>query len=411
MKNKLLLLLSISFSSLLATAQWSPAPGFPGVAKSKSTAFTIGDKIYVMGGVDNAAGVLKDFWEYDIPSNTWTHKADFPGPERYGAVSFVINNKGYIATGGNDFGYLDDLWEYNPSTSSWIQKTGLPAGQAQHENQRREAYAFVIGNKAYLGGGDGFVFGPNSTTNIAFNDLWEYDPATNSWITKANIPAVGKDFSIGVAINNKGYAGLGCNVDQTINQHDFWEYDPILNTWTAKANFPTNFTVDAGAFVLNSTLYVTGGVNLNPVSLSNQFYKYDPVNNLWTSLPVFNGGAIAGEFAVSTGSRAFAGTGYHANITTRNDFWEFTISSAVIENNLTENISRIYPNPASDFIVVSVNAAISDQTYVISDIYGRNVQQGKLTEGSTKIDISALLAGTYILKSERINDSIKFLKK
>jgi N-acetylneuraminic acid mutarotase len=414
MKTKLSILLIAFLWSLSASAQWSSRASFPGIAKSKSTAFTIADKIYMMGGVDNAAGVHKDFWEYDIPSDTWTHKPDFPGPERYGAVSFVINNKGYIATGGNDFGYLDDLWEYNPVTSSWVQKTGLPAGQAQHENQRREAYSFVIGNKAYLGGGDGFVFAPNSTTNIAFSDLWEYDPVTNIWITKANIPAGGKDFSIGVAINNKGYVGLGCNVDQTINQKDFWEYDPVSDTWTAKANFPTNFTVDAGAFVLNSNLYLAGGVNLNPVSLSNQFYKYDPINDSWTLLTAFNGGAIAGAFAVSTGTSAFAGTGYHANITTRNDLWEFTIATGINENILrAENISRVYPNPASDFIAVSMNSSLPGSTYIISDIYGRSVLQGKLTGEKTEIDISALSAGTYILKMGDNNNQItnKFLKK
>src|SRR6185295_3669230 len=110
--------------SAAASAQWVQRANFPGTSRSKATAFTIGDKIYVMGGVSNSAVVLHDFWEYDIPSNTWTVKPNFPGPERYGATSFVINNKGYIATGGNDFGYLDDLWEYNPLTSAWIQRTG-----------------------------------------------------------------------------------------------------------------------------------------------------------------------------------------------------------------------------------------------------------------------------------------------
>src|SRR5258706_1032394 len=413
MKTKLLTLLSMLLVSLAVSAQWSPRANFSGIAKSKSTAFTISGKIYVMGGVDNSANILKDFWEYDIASNTWTHKPDFPGPERYGAVSFVLNNKGYIATGVNDFGYLDDLWEYNPVTSSWVQKTGLPAGQPQHENQRREAYAFVIGNKAYLGGGDGFVFGPNSTNNIAFSDLWEYDPATDSWIQKADIPDfLGRDFSIGVSINNKGYAGLGCNVQETINHPGFWEYDPISNSWTAKANFPSNYTVDAGAFVLDSALYVVGGVNLNPVGLSNQFCKYDPVTDSWTQLSAFNGAAIAGEFAVSTGIRAFAGTGYHANLTTRNDLWEFTIPSVINENNLQENISTIYPNPASDFITVVMNPSLTGSPYVISDICGRTVLNGKLTAESGNINISELSGGTYILKvGERTQYSNKFLKK
>ncbi len=413
MKTKLPILLSMLLLSLTVSAQWTQRANFSGIAKSKSTAFTIGNKIYVMGGVDNVATVLNDFWEYDIPSDTWTQKPNFPGPERYGAVSFVLNNKGYIATGGNDFGYLDDLWQYDPATSTWTPKTGLPAGQAQHENQRREAYAFVIGNKAYLGGGDGFVFGPNSTSNIAFSDLWEYDAATDSWIQKASTPDfVGRDFSIAASINNKGYVGLGCNVQININHSSFWEYDPISNSWTAKANFPTNFTVDAAAFVLNSTLYVAGGVIVNPVSLSSQFYKYNPATDSWTLLSVFNGGAIAGAFAISTGTTAFMGTGYHANLTTRNDLWEFTIPTGINENSLhAENISTIYPNPASDRITVLVSSALSGSTYFISDMYGRNVLSGNLTSESSSINISELAAGAYILKVGEQNQlSNKFFK-
>lgn len=412
MKLKVCIALILFLLSLKAPAQWIQKANFPGTAKAKSTAFTIGSKIYVMGGVDNAVNVLNNFWEYDIPSNTWTQKPDFPGPERYGAVSFVINNKGYIATGANDFGYLDDLWEYNPATDAWLQKIGLPAGSAQHENQRREAYSFVIGNKAYVGGGDGFVFGPNSTGNIAFYDLWEYNPASDSWIQKADVPSfVGKDFSIAVTINNKGYVGLGCNVDQTINHQDFWEYDPVSDSWTAKASFPTVYTVDAAAFVLGSDLYVAGGVDLNPVGLSSQFYKYNPVTDSWTLLSAFNGGAIAGAFAVSTGTTAFMGTGYNANLVTRNDLWEYTVLTGIDANNLPANFSDVvFPNPANNFINVQMNSILPGTVYSINDVEGKHVLQGELKEENSKINISELPAGLYILKVGQ-QQAYKFLKK
>lgn len=287
--------------SLSGSAQWLQKANFPGTSKAKSTAFTIGNKIYVMGGVDNFSNILKDFWEYDIPSDSWTQKPNFPGPERYGATSFVLNNKGYIAIGGNDFGYLDDLWEYDPLTGNWNQKTGLPAGSPQHENQRTESWSFVVNNKAYLGGGEGFVFGPNGTSNIAFYDIWEYNPVTDTWMQKSDIPDfIGRDMSVAGSVNNKGYVGLGCNVQQNINRQSFWEYDPSTDTWTSKSNFPSIYTTDAGSFVLNSELYVVGGVRFNPVGLSGQFYKYEPVTDTWTALSNFNGGAIAGEFCIST---------------------------------------------------------------------------------------------------------------
>lgn len=412
MKLKFVIALSILFLSLKAPAQWIQKANFAGTAKAKSIAFTIGNKIYVMGGVDNSVNILNNFWEYDILSDTWTQQPDFPGPERYGAVSFVLNNKGYIATGANDFGYLDDLWEYDPAIGSWIQKTGLPATTAQHENQRREAYTFVIGNKAYVGGGDGFVFGPNSTSNIAFYDLWEYDALSDSWTQKADVPNfVGKDFSVAGVINNKAYVGLGCNVDQTINHQDFWEYDPISDFWTAKASFPSNFTVDAAAFVLNSDLYVAGGVNLNPVSLSNQFYKYDPATDSWTQLSAFNGGAIAGAFAVSTGITAYMGTGYNASIVTRNDLWEFTVLTGITQNNLPAGISaQVFPNPASDFINVKMNSALPETVYSITDVEGKKVLQGEFVKENSKINISALPAGVYILRAGQ-QEVHKFLKK
>jgi len=395
--------LLLSVNSVMA--QWMARASFPGVSRAKATAFTIGSKIYVLGGVTNSSAILDDFWEYDITLNTWTQKPNFPGPERYGAVSFVIGNKGYVATGGNDFGNLDDMWEYNPSTGLWLQKTGMPAGSAQHENQRTEAFSFVIGNKAYIGGGTGWVFMPNSTVSIAFFDLWEYDPVFDSWTSKSDIPDfTGRNMSIGVAVNNKGYVGLGCNVDQNINHHSFWEYDPLTDNWTSKSDFPTNFTTDAGAFELNSELYVVGGVNLAPVSLSGQFYKYEPATDQWTALTNFNGGAIAGEFAVSTGTSAFIGGGYNSNINTRNDLWEFTSGTTGINDYHTKESVSVYPIPATDYINIRGNLDID--FVEIFDISGRFIFKEVFFSGSVNID--HLESGAYKLKLTMQDGSIAF---
>src|SRR4051812_7010848 len=94
-------LLYTLFFLTTASAQWQSRANFPGTAKAKSTAFTIGNKVYVVGGVNNLGAELSDFWEYDIPSNTWAMKTAFPGGARYGAASFVINNLGYVGTGGS----------------------------------------------------------------------------------------------------------------------------------------------------------------------------------------------------------------------------------------------------------------------------------------------------------------------
>jgi N-acetylneuraminic acid mutarotase len=399
MKLQFTTLLCALLLAFTAPAQWVQSTGFPGVARARSTAFTIDGKIYVMGGYASTGQALSDFWEYDIATAVWTQKPSFPGPARYGAASFVIGASGYIATGANDNGYLDDLWQYNTLTNSWSPEVGLPAGQAQHENQRTEAFAFSIGQKAYLGGGEGFVFGPNSTNNYAFPDLWEYDPNANTWTEKTGFPDfVGRDMAIAAVIGNKAYIGLGCNVGQTINNPGFWEYVPATDTWTSKAGFPTNFTTDAAGFVFNSEFYVVGGVNLNPVSLSSQFYKYDPALDTWAQAGSFTGGAIAGAFAVATDSNVFAGTGFDGSLNPRNDIWKFpatTIPNGIstIGNN-TGNRFDIYPNPANDHISIISSHPIS--VIEIYDMAGRLLI--KQTSNFEKVDVKALTEGIYSLK-------------
>ncbi len=411
MKIKLPALFLLLFFSVSAFGQWTTRANFPGVARAKATTFAIDDKIYVVGGITNSSLILNDFWEYSISTNTWTQKPNFPGPERYGAVGFVLGNTGYIATGGNDNGHLDDMWQFDPLTSQWTQRTGLPASQAQHENQRAESYSFVINNKAYIGGGNGWVFGANSTNNIAFTDLWEYNPGTNSWTTKANLPDQGKNMAIAQVINGKAYVGLGCNVDQTVNHKSLWEYDPTTNTWSAKADFPTNFTTDAASFVLNSTMYVVGGVNLNPVGLSNQFYKYDATLDSWTLLPVFNGNAIAGEWSATAGSSAFVGGGYTGSIVTRNDVWEYAAATTAInENTFSEKDGVvIYPNPASDFLqILSAKNIISVEGF---DVSGKKVFS--YNSNYQNLEINNLTPGIYSIRytfSDGKSGSNRFIK-
>lgn len=395
MRSKLLFLLLLLIGIGSASAQWIQRANFNGTSRAKSTSFTIGDKIYVLGGVDANGSVLGGFFAYDIPTNTWTQLPAFPGPDRYGATAFVLNNKGYVATGGNDFGFLDDLWQYDPVAGTWQQKTGLPGLSAQRENQRREAFSFVINGRAYLGGGDGWVFGANSTNNYAFMDLWEYNPLNDHWIQKASVPDYGKDFSIGVAVNGKGYVGLGCDVTQTVNRQSFWEYDPAMNSWTPKTDFPSPASTDCGAFVLDSAIYVVGGVKLTPVAISSQVYRYDIPSDTWTQLAAFNGGSIAGPFAASNGSSAFIGTGYNSNVVPVNKMWEFSLPTNVNDGNVNHDThTTVYPNPATDFI--SINADEKIFSVEIMDLSGKIISS--VVNDFNRIDLSEYASGIYMIK-------------
>ncbi len=101
----------------------------------------------------------------------WSSLTEFPGSARRGSVSFVIGDKAYICT-GNDGELLNDLWEYDPSSDSWLRLEDLPGAG------RFEAVGMSDGEKGYIVTGqtdDGYV-----------KELWSYSVETG--ITEALLP-------------------------------------------------------------------------------------------------------------------------------------------------------------------------------------------------------------------------------
>src|SRR5206468_1754930 len=82
---------------------------------------------------------------------------------------------------------------------------------------RVDSRAFSLCNKGYYGTGDG------SGSNL--NDFWQYEPVTDKWTRKADVPGPshGRDEDAAFAIGNKGYFGLGSDWGL---YRDFYEYAP-----------------------------------------------------------------------------------------------------------------------------------------------------------------------------------------
>ena len=87
---------------------------------SASLSFTIGDITYIAGGMSKTGGALASTYRFDPANNSITRVADnfryttFQGE----AVSFVLNDKGYIVESGNIHQYdpIADIWTtFNPT--------------------------------------------------------------------------------------------------------------------------------------------------------------------------------------------------------------------------------------------------------------------------------------------------------
>jgi len=159
---------------------WTQKADFGGTSRDGAIGFSIGSKGYIGTGQDFNDNYYKDFWEYNQANNTWTQKAFFGGSARTGAVGFSIGSKGFIGTGLNGtfpYSELKDFWEYNPISDSWTQKADLEGPE------RWEAIGLSNSTKGFIGTGQGqgdylidfWEYLPNSGVSVA-------EPSQASWI-------------------------------------------------------------------------------------------------------------------------------------------------------------------------------------------------------------------------------------
>jgi N-acetylneuraminic acid mutarotase len=235
--------------------------------------------------------------------NEWTKKPNLPAEARHRAAGAMVGDKCYIGTGhynANAVSEFKDWWEFDPSTNSWTQKADVPG------IGRYGAYYFADAKKVFVGMG-------KSSWNF-FNDFYSFDPITNTWTTLAPFPGGGRATGVSVYCKNKGYVGLGYGNGQP---NDWWEYDIATNVWTPKAPFPGGGRLSPFWFTLNDKCYVGTG------SHTQDMFEYDPATNLWTPKANFPGGPRheVGGFAFM--GKGYAGTGLDWNGNDYKDFWVY----------------------------------------------------------------------------------------
>jgi N-acetylneuraminic acid mutarotase len=209
--------------------------------------------------------MLASVYAFAQDQYAWRQLTSLPAVGRHRACGCSIGNRGYIGLGhinnwNNSINY-DDWWEYDPGTDSWMQKANYPMGGRYH------AIAFSIGNYAYVGTG--------SDWNGDHDDMWRYSPATNLWSPIPPVPGGPRSGAVALTANGKGYVMLGDF------QNDIWEYDPSTNAWSARPSSPVTGYSSVGA-VYNGKIYVG-------VGSGTSWAEYNPANGQWTMKATFPG--------------------------------------------------------------------------------------------------------------------------
>ncbi|HSZ32453.1 MAG TPA: hypothetical protein VK772_04035 [Puia sp.] len=180
--------------------------GFPGAKRSEAVAFGIANRGYIGTGFDGADG-LADFYSYDPTADSWTN-IGYPGHKKYGAVSFTFNNQGYIVTGVDSGTMQTDFWTFNPNseTAQWTQLRHISNYSSDSYDDgytniaRWNAGSFVIGNKGYVATGENGVY---------YTYLWEYDFASDLWTQKTPFEGPATTGAVGFGVSDKGFLATG----------------------------------------------------------------------------------------------------------------------------------------------------------------------------------------------------------
>jgi len=231
--------------------------------------------------------------EDTVDAVQWSRLAPIP-TARY---SFgMVEYKGiFYAIGGYNASGLKSVEAYDPASNSWQTKADMPT-----------ARGFLVvakaGSKIYaIGGITGADF--NGITYVLANEA--YDPEKNKWTSMAPLPldimavnsVLGNQFITGAAVDDKIYVMVGsAGADAPT-----YIYDASTDTWSdAGAAIGKFHNEPYTAVALNNEIFVNAG---------NEFLKYIPSINEWRLLSPLSIQRYASGLAAS-GEKIYAVGGY-----------------------------------------------------------------------------------------------------
>lgn len=370
---------------------WNKRASVGGSKRERCVSFSIASRGYIGLGQDTLNLMLKDIWEYDPGTNSWTQKANFPGVARRDAAAFTIGTKAYVGTGidnadaflGNS---LADFWEYNPATNTWTNKAAYPG------NFGGGAYyvtGFAVSSKGY------FCCGKLGASFYS-NELWEYNPTTNTWLQKSNFPGGNRYGGAAFTIGANAYFGTG--TDENVLTYDFYKYTPASDSWTTIYNFPGSGRFSCSSFTISNKGYILLGTD---GGYKDELWQYDPLINYWFPKASFLGGSRRSSGAFAIGGKGYAGTG-KGFTGTRKDFWEYLPSIPVgIDEHSDDVFIAIYPNPIVENATIKISEQIfnadQDLYFDLINLQGKIILSEKISSSIFTINKTNFSSGIYFI--------------
>lgn len=242
-----------------ATNTWAPIADHP---RRLSHAGTVADgrNVYFAGGyIGNGPGPgwsqtfgTKEVWRYNVDSNTYDRMPDLPIALASGGLVVVGRNLHYFS--GNNSQRVDVGNHYalnldNPS-AGWQTRQSLPV-------PRSHMGAAVMNGRIYaIGGQTG-----NDAALTPKADVHEYDPATDTWTAKANMPKPLNHISSATAVIGNRIVTFGGQTTHGSSVYDVLAYDPAADRWESLTPLPAPRFSGVAAFINGSIFFTTGSTS------------------------------------------------------------------------------------------------------------------------------------------------------
>ena len=337
-------------------------------ARSALTSATNGDQIYLANGFGPGIQYASEIYRYDVAADNWSVLTATSQPKRYASAAVV-----------GDFLYVFNGQISNTELNPGVERIDLTDGSitqvGENPQPARAAGVAVWNDKIYSFGG---TIAPNQYAS----ELYEYDPATDTWTLLSNLPFAAE--TKGEIIDGVLYVigGFNGSVSDRIDA-----YDLATDSWTQVATMPFGVSAHATT-VVGSRIYVIGDFN----NLTLTAY-YDTADN---SFEVVNSNLVDRRHcaAATVGGSLYVMGGntvsdINSAITSvqRGDFATATRQLPTVET------FEVFPNPASDRVHFGHYFA----RVALYDTQGRLVLSNR---GINSLKIDELQQGMYILHGQ-----------
>jgi hypothetical protein len=240
--------------------------------------------------VASVSAATEDSWESKAPMNV--ARANFGIAVVDGKIYAFGGDSGSVTGSGpaaeaRTANTLNTNEVYDPTTDTWAFKKPMPTARALLGVAVYQNKVYCIGG--YYGSANDKYF------NTGVNEV--YDPATDTWETRAPMPTVDSRFATANVVNGKIYV-----ISYTLNQ----AYDPETDSWTTKTPPLYRISSKGVSVVVDSKIHFIGIRTDGDGVWTGAFIQaYNPSDDSWTVIAESPTYGFSGTAGATTGVNAF----------------------------------------------------------------------------------------------------------